>query len=139
MAEKGRLTFADSSSAASAAELAFARALSAEPQNATLQKAIEAARAHTTNPHARGAGAVYSWGKGEFGALGHGDCKDRTLPRVVDALRGRRVVDRDGARRRVPPAEQPRPPHAERVERAPERARVAAVGVRVDAARHAED
>ena len=51
-------------------------------------QALQAAQGHLGSPHALGAGSVFSWGRGEFGALGHGDAKDRALPRIVDALRG---------------------------------------------------
>ena len=37
-------------------------------------------------------GAVWSWGDGGFGQLGHGDTQDQLLPKAVDALAGRRVV-----------------------------------------------
>ena len=75
------------------AELSYQRALALEPQNATLHKALQTAQGHLASPHALGAGSVFSWGRGEFGALGHGDTKDRALPRMVDALRGRRLLD----------------------------------------------
>ena len=34
------------------------------------------------------AGAVYTWGDGVFGALGHGDMESQRLPRKVDAVAG---------------------------------------------------
>ena len=37
-------------------------------------------------------GAVWSWGDGEEGRLGHGDEQNQLLPKKVDALAGRRVV-----------------------------------------------
>ena len=37
-------------------------------------------------------GAVYSWGGGEFGELGHGDEEAQLLPRRIEALAGERVV-----------------------------------------------
>ena len=37
-------------------------------------------------------GAVWSWGSGGFGRLGHGDEQNRLLPKKVDALTGQRVV-----------------------------------------------
>ena len=37
-------------------------------------------------------GAVWSWGMGGWGALGHGDEQDRMLPKKVEALAGQRVV-----------------------------------------------
>eukprot|EP00667_Euglena_gracilis_P005197 EG_transcript_5230 len=40
-----------------------------------------------------GNGAVYTWGSGEEGSLGHGDTLNKAAPKVVDALRGQEVVD----------------------------------------------
>ena len=37
-------------------------------------------------------GAVWSWGRGAFGKLGHGDTQLQLLPKKVEALAGRRVV-----------------------------------------------
>jgi len=37
-------------------------------------------------------GAVWSWGEGGFGRLGHGDWQNRLLPKKVEALAGQRVV-----------------------------------------------
>jgi len=37
-------------------------------------------------------GAVWSWGWGGFGSLGHGDQQEQLLPKKVEALAGRRVV-----------------------------------------------
>ena len=37
-------------------------------------------------------GDVLSFGYGGFGALGHGDLENQLTPKVVEALRGRRVV-----------------------------------------------
>ena len=67
---------------------AFERALAAEPRNASVQRALAAAREKVATAHGWGGGAAVTWGRGEFGALGHGDARDKTLPRVVDALRG---------------------------------------------------
>eukprot|EP00741_Cyanophora_paradoxa_P015422 tig00020875_g14885.t1 len=36
-------------------------------------------------------GALWTWGSGEFGKLGHGDDKSRPAPGVVESLRGRRI------------------------------------------------
>ena len=38
-------------------------------------------------------GAVWSWGSGDEGKLGHGDTHDQLLPKKVEALAGLRVVD----------------------------------------------
>lgn len=38
-------------------------------------------------------GELYTWGKGRYGRLGHGDSEDQVLPKLVEALRGQRVVD----------------------------------------------
>jgi len=35
---------------------------------------------------------VYSWGWGDFGRLGHGDCKDVFIPTAIQALSGLRIV-----------------------------------------------
>ena len=37
-------------------------------------------------------GAVWSWGQGGGGHLGHGDARDRLLPKKVEAFAGQRVV-----------------------------------------------
>jgi len=37
-------------------------------------------------------GAVWSWGMGGFGQLGHGDEEDQLLPKKVEAFAGQRVV-----------------------------------------------
>ena len=37
-------------------------------------------------------GAVWSWGNGIFGKLGHGDQQDQLLPKKIEAVAGRRVV-----------------------------------------------
>ena len=36
-------------------------------------------------------GLVFTWGSGEYGKLGHKDQKDRTVPTIVDAMRGKFV------------------------------------------------
>ena len=37
-------------------------------------------------------GAVWSWGEGNFGCLGHGDEQDQPLPKKIEAFAGQRVV-----------------------------------------------
>ena len=37
-------------------------------------------------------GAVWSWGDGLYGQLGHGDVQEQLLPKKVEALAGQRVV-----------------------------------------------
>ena len=37
-------------------------------------------------------GAVWSWGDGYFGKLGHGDEQNQLLPKKVEAFAGQRVV-----------------------------------------------
>jgi len=37
-------------------------------------------------------GAVWSWGQGGFGRLGHGDYQSQPLPKKIEALAGRRVI-----------------------------------------------
>ena len=39
------------------------------------------------------AGELYTWGKGRYGRLGHGDSEDQTKPKLVEALLGCRVID----------------------------------------------
>ena len=38
-------------------------------------------------------GELYTWGKGRYGRLGHGDSEDQTRPKLVEALLGYRVID----------------------------------------------
>jgi len=38
-------------------------------------------------------GELYTWGKGRYGRLGHGDSDDQTKPKLVEALLGYRVID----------------------------------------------
>ena len=38
-------------------------------------------------------GELYTWGKGRYGRLGHGDSEDQLFPKLVEALRGQRVLD----------------------------------------------
>ncbi|KAJ1527956.1 hypothetical protein ONE63_007889 [Megalurothrips usitatus] len=38
-------------------------------------------------------GELYTWGKGRYGRLGHGDSEDQLRPKLVEALVGYRVVD----------------------------------------------
>ena len=37
-------------------------------------------------------GALWSWGHGDFGKLGHGDEQDQPLPKKIEALTGQRIV-----------------------------------------------
>ena len=37
-------------------------------------------------------GAVWSWGLGRHGQLGHGDEQDQLLPKTIEAFAGRRVI-----------------------------------------------
>ena len=74
------------------AEAAFVRALAAEPNNKQLRQA--AANARGKRGAGSGGGAVaYTWGRDEFGALGHGDRKDKPLPRSLEAVRGSLLAD----------------------------------------------
>ena len=75
------------------AALSFRRALAGEPRSAPVHAALEQCTASMPAPAQRGQGMVYCWGRGEFGALGHGDLKDRTLPKMLDELRGVRIAD----------------------------------------------
>lgn len=38
-------------------------------------------------------GALYTWGKGALGRLGHGDSEDQLLPKLVSALANKSVLD----------------------------------------------
>uniref|UniRef100_A0A8C4NJF8 HECT-type E3 ubiquitin transferase n=1 Tax=Eptatretus burgeri TaxID=7764 RepID=A0A8C4NJF8_EPTBU len=38
-------------------------------------------------------GELYTWGKGRYGRLGHGDSEDQLKPKLVDGLKGNRVID----------------------------------------------
>uniref|UniRef100_A0A0B7BGT1 HECT-type E3 ubiquitin transferase n=2 Tax=Arion vulgaris TaxID=1028688 RepID=A0A0B7BGT1_9EUPU len=38
-------------------------------------------------------GELYTWGKGRYGRLGHGDSEDQSRPKLLEALKGYRVVD----------------------------------------------
>ncbi|KAL1023407.1 hypothetical protein UPYG_G00040470 [Umbra pygmaea] len=38
-------------------------------------------------------GELYTWGKGRYGRLGHGDSEDQLKPKLVDVLQGHRVID----------------------------------------------
>ena len=40
-----------------------------------------------------GSGELYTWGKGRYGRLGHGDSEDQLKPKLVEALTGYRVID----------------------------------------------
>eukprot|EP00966_Prymnesium_polylepis_P068218 1585429-Prymnesium_polylepis.1 len=75
------------------AMLALQRALVGEPRNPTIQALIEKVASSMPNAVLRGGGMAYSWGRGEFGALGHNDTKDKSMPKVLDELRGVRLAD----------------------------------------------
>ncbi|KAL3879973.1 hypothetical protein ACJMK2_032247, partial [Sinanodonta woodiana] len=38
-------------------------------------------------------GELYTWGKGRYGRLGHGDSEDQPRPKLVEPLKGYRVID----------------------------------------------
>ena len=38
-------------------------------------------------------GELYTWGRGNYGRLGHGNSEDHIVPTLVAGLRGHRVVD----------------------------------------------
>ena len=38
-------------------------------------------------------GELYSWGRGNYGRLGHGSSDDHTQPAIVAALKGQKVID----------------------------------------------
>ena len=39
------------------------------------------------------AGELYTWGKGRYGRLGHGDSEDQSRPKIVEALKAHRVLN----------------------------------------------
>jgi len=47
---------------------------------------IAAGGAHSAAVTAQG--DLYTWGKGRYGRLGHGDSDDQTRPKLVEALKG---------------------------------------------------
>nr|XP_026484631.1 probable E3 ubiquitin-protein ligase HERC2 isoform X1 [Vanessa tameamea] len=53
--------------------------------------AIACGGAHSACLTARG--RVYTWGKGRYGRLGHGDSEDQLVPKLVEALSSYRVID----------------------------------------------
>ena len=74
--------------------LSLRRALIGEPRSAAIRQMVDEAVSKLPPIALRGGASVYTWGRGEFGALGHGDGnKDKTLPRVLDDLRGVRIAD----------------------------------------------
>ena len=73
--------------------MALRRALAGEPRSAAVNAALEQCATQMPAPPQRGQGMVYCWGRGDFGALGHGDLRDKTLPRMLDELRGIRIAD----------------------------------------------
>jgi len=75
------------------ATLSLQRALAGEPQSATVQALLARCLERAPPVAIRGQSMVHSWGRGEFGALGHGDLKDKPTPRAIDALRGMLVAD----------------------------------------------
>ncbi|XP_041973907.1 probable E3 ubiquitin-protein ligase HERC2 [Aricia agestis] len=53
--------------------------------------AIACGGAHSACLTARG--RIYTWGKGRYGRLGHGDSEDQLVPKMVEALASYRVID----------------------------------------------
>ncbi|XP_022827451.1 probable E3 ubiquitin-protein ligase HERC2 [Spodoptera litura] len=53
--------------------------------------AIACGGAHSACLTARG--RIYTWGKGRYGRLGHGDSEDQLVPKMVEALSSYRVID----------------------------------------------
>jgi len=47
--------------------------------------------AHSAAITARG--ELFTWGKGRYGRLGHGDGEDQLRPKLVESLKGYKVVD----------------------------------------------
>ena len=72
-----------------------------DEQNQLLPKTVEAFAGRRVVAVSAGAyhslavtadGAVWSWGWGDYGRLGHGDTQDQLLPKKVEALASQRVV-----------------------------------------------
>ena len=72
-----------------------------DPQNQLLPKKVEAFAGRRVVAVSAGGnhnlaitadGAVWSWGSGRFGKLGHGTTQNQLLPKKVEALTGQRVV-----------------------------------------------
>jgi len=72
-----------------------------DQQNQLLPKKVEAMAGRRVVAVSAGAyhnlaltadGAVWSWGQGAFGQLGHGDQHDQLLPKKIEAFAGQRVV-----------------------------------------------
>ena len=42
-----------------------------------------------------GEGNMFTWGKGEFGRLGHGDEENRTTPQCVEDLADKQITHHD--------------------------------------------
>ena len=38
-------------------------------------------------------GELYTWGRGNYGRLGHGSSEDQSVPTVISALKGQKVID----------------------------------------------
>jgi len=38
-------------------------------------------------------GELYSWGRGNYGRLGHGSSEDHCVPGLIKALKGHRIID----------------------------------------------
>jgi E3 ubiquitin-protein ligase HERC2 len=38
-------------------------------------------------------GELYTWGRGNYGRLGHGGSEDHCMPNLVTALKGHKVID----------------------------------------------
>jgi len=73
-----------------------------DEQNRLLPKTVEALAGQRAIGVSAGAahsialtadGAVWSWGRGAWGELGHGDRQNQLLPKKVEAMAGQRVVD----------------------------------------------
>lgn len=57
------------------------------------QHVVQIAVGSTYSAAITAAGELYTWGRGNYGRLGHGNSDDHTLPTLVTGLRGHRVVD----------------------------------------------
>ena len=69
------------------------KALLIEPRAEGMRTLLATCEAKLPPLALRGGASCYSWGRGEFGALGHADTRDRPTPKVVETLRGIRLAD----------------------------------------------
>ena len=57
------------------------------------QQVVHVSAGSTYSAAVTASGELYTWGRGNYGRLGHGNSEDHTAPTLVAGLRGHRVVD----------------------------------------------